>query len=281
MISLKKLLYKMVEAINANHLPAATTADEGMVLGIRRDGTYGLIPQSGDGGGGWETVVLTGTIEHVASRKGTGSRTYSRAELASLGISNFDEWTVVSVKQTDLVGGGYRYGAMYNTDLSGMATYGNSYPLVFTQSNSDYFFCINVLNTRETAGEYDDIDYEVVLARKAGSTAHNFKVLNFTVSNVQARSEKFYAFTDAMLAEQGISDMLNYEVVSISTKPTDRNSIVYNAHYTVSGGTFIAPSATYTRTEEAGVMQGLNVGIYNVYSTEMSFDVRMVLLRVA
>ena len=278
MISLKKLLYKMVEAINANHLPAATTSDEGMVLGIKRDGTYGLIPQSGGGGGGWETVVLTGTIEHVASKKGTGSKTYSTAELASLGISNFDEWALVSVKQTDVVSGGYRYGAMYNTDLSGMTTYGNSYPMVTTSSNSTYFLSIGVLNTSERTGEYDDIDYEVVLARKAGSTAHNFKVLNFTISDVPADSRKMYTFTDEMLAEQGIRDMLDYEVVSISTKRTDSDSRVYNAHDASSN--FVYPTVVYSRPQE-GVTSGFQITISNAYSTAKSFDVRMVLLRVA
>lgn len=276
MISLKKLLYKMVEAINANHLPAATTADEGMVLGIKNDGTYGLIPQSGDGGGGWETIVLTGTIASV-SRRSASSKSYTSTELASLGINNISDWTVVSVKQSD-PRGGERYGAMYGTDLGGMATYGNSYPLV---SISNGGLNLGVLNPREETSGSDDIDYEIVLARKAGSTAHNFKVLNFTISDVPADGEKTYTFTDAALAEQGISDMLNYEVLSISVKEVGVNSRYYNAHHTRYSGMFVSPSVSYSRTGQEGVTQGFQISVGNLYTAVKSFEVRLVLLRVA
>ena len=43
MVSIKKLLYKMVEAIKENRLPEATTTDKGKIIGVKNDGTYGLV----------------------------------------------------------------------------------------------------------------------------------------------------------------------------------------------------------------------------------------------
>lgn len=114
-----------------------------------------------------------------------------------------------------------------------------------------------------------------------GGSSQEFKILNFTVSNVNATSEKMYILTDTMLSQQGIADMFDYEVVAISAKPTDRLSRVYTTHDVDASGRFTLPSIVYTRTGEAGVTQGFQVSVYNVYDTAKSFDVRVVLMKVA
>ena len=154
-------LNHMEDGIEANQLPEIASADEGKVLGVS-EGEYALIEQSG-GGSAHTAVVLSGTIESV-NRRGTGSKSYSTSELSALGITDIDDWAVVSIKQSD-PRGGYRYGGMFGTDLGGMATYGNSYPLVTTSANGE--MNISVLNPREETSGSDNIDYQVVLMKIA------------------------------------------------------------------------------------------------------------------
>lgn len=167
MISLKKLLYKMVEAINANHLPAATTTDKGKVLGIKPDGTYGLLAIEGGGAEVYtkgDFIILEGVIPNVPSRKGTGAAEWTAADL---GVESLNDVAVLSVAQSiyDAIGNNpipYRYECSYGTDLSGMVTYHNNYPMVWISVNKLY---LNVLNWNEATSDTNNIHYQLVLLK--------------------------------------------------------------------------------------------------------------------
>ena len=159
MISVKKLLYKMVETIKENRLPEATTADAGKVLGIKSNGSYGLIAQTG--------------------------------------------------------------------------------------------------------GDVGDV-----------------KVLNFTISNISANGEKTYTFTDAMLAERGIDNVLDYEVIGISVREAGRSIRYYNMFYAYTAQD-VYPKVVYVGAGEAGFSQGFQITVRNTYSSVRSVDVRMVLAKMA
>ncbi len=107
-------------------------------------------------------VVLRGTISSVPNRTAE-NKLYSASELANLGVDGIDNYAVVSVKQSDPFSGGYRYGGMFDTNISGIATYTNSYPLVTTSNNGA--LSISVLNTNEATSGTADIEYQIVLAR--------------------------------------------------------------------------------------------------------------------
>lgn len=120
------------------------------------------INATASGGEGNNFVVLRGTISSVPNRT-ADNKVYSASELESLGIDDIDNYAVVSVKQSDPFSGGYRYGGMFGTNISGVATYTNSYPLVTTNSNGG--LSISVLNTNEATSGTADISYQIVLAR--------------------------------------------------------------------------------------------------------------------
>ena len=167
MISLKKLLYKMVEAINANHLPAATTTDKGKVLGIKTDGTYGLLALESGGAEVYtknDFIILEGVIPNVPSRKGTGTAEWTAADL---GVESLNDVAVLSVGQSiyDAIGSNpipYRYECSYGTDMSGMVTYHNNYPMVFISANKLF---LNVLNWSEATSDTNNIHYQLVLLK--------------------------------------------------------------------------------------------------------------------
>lgn len=208
MISLKKLLYKMVEAINANHLPAATTSDEGMVLGIKRDGTYGLIPQSG-GGSGANLIVLSGTIQNVPNGS-TRQASYTAAQLANYGISSIDNIAVVSVKQSNFTAG-YRYGNTYGGISSGMTTYSNTYPIVQTSSNTLY---ITVLNGQEGSGSAN-IAYEVVIVDKTASGGGGGGIqIHELFATSTTTSTDGTGYADVPISDFGISDPDKLVIIS-------------------------------------------------------------------
>jgi hypothetical protein len=119
MISVKKLLYKMVEVIKENRLPEATTADEGKILGVKTDGeyglvehfpeataadagkvlgiksngSYGLIPQTGGGG----SVQLHEQFATIASVPANGN-SYVDVPISTLGITDPDTIVMISVE---------------------------------------------------------------------------------------------------------------------------------------------------------------------------------------
>lgn len=167
MISVKKLLYKMVEAINANHLPAATTTDKGKVLGIKTDGTYGLLALESGGAEVYtkgDFIILEGTIPNVSNRKGTGSIGWTAADL---GVESLNDIAVLSVGQSiyDAIGNNpipYRYECSYGTDLSGTVTYHNNYPMVWISANTMY---LSVLNWSEETTGTRNIHYQLVLLK--------------------------------------------------------------------------------------------------------------------
>lgn len=128
----------------------------------KRNGNVTINATASGGGEGNNFVVLRGTISSVPNRTAE-NKLYSASELANLGVDGIDNYAVVSVKQSDPFSGGYRYGGMFGTDIGGIATYTNSYPLVTTSNNGA--LSISVLNTNEATSGTADIEYQIVLAR--------------------------------------------------------------------------------------------------------------------
>lgn len=242
---------------------------------VEVDGDNAIINALGGSGGGNKTYVIDGVCTSV-SNGSPASVTYTASQLATYGITDLSKVAVVSVKQTNVNGSGYRYGNTFDTMSSGMSTFQNVAPIVTMNGTS---LSITVYNPDEGTGTRD-IEYEIVLMEKEQSGGEDFKILTCQIVDVNPTSTKMYMFTDEQLAEQGIADMLDYEVIAVSAKPTDRVSRVYLTHDVDASGKFTYPSVVYSRTGQSGVTQGLQISIYNVYSEAKSFDVRLVLMQV-
>lgn len=111
-------------------------------------------------------VLLEGTISQVASG-GTGVKTYSKSELASLGISDITQWLPISIGQSRnqyASEGTMVYASPFGNVNSGMTTYKYAFPYVeLDPSSSNEALKILVYNESESYSK--NVKYSVLMMK--------------------------------------------------------------------------------------------------------------------